>query len=230
MVKTSESVLDINNVERIVKLEEITIEKHKTISDKKKELEDYEKKKKKELEDLEKKKEKELKDLEAKRKEVEKLEAENLKDIETNKRLIDDSLQDVIRHKKILSEQEIESKKKATLKTETIDEIAGEKTTASNINPGSSNLNYSRFFENLEEPRRLYDITNNSFYSNLNKMLDKARDGDITREEQVFIENLRSKFDQFGNNDSYVNKDQNAYIKRSMNIIERIGTYVRLKE
>ena len=81
MVKTSKSVLDINNVERIGKLEEITIEKHKTISDKKKELEDYEKKKKKELEELDNKRESELKNLEAKRKEVEKLESENLKDI-----------------------------------------------------------------------------------------------------------------------------------------------------
>ena len=40
MVKINDSVLDINNTQRIENLEDITVQKHKSIADKKKELEE----------------------------------------------------------------------------------------------------------------------------------------------------------------------------------------------
>ena len=227
MAKSDGHISEMNHTERIGKLEEITAEKHKTISQKKKELEEYEKQKKKELEDLDKKKEKEIKDLESKRKEIEKLESDKLKEIEDNQRLIDSSFQEVIRHKKILADEEKEKIKQKEF--ETIDEIAAEASVKNK--PGTTNqINYSRFFENLEAPKQFYQVNNNTFYNGLNQLLDKARDGEITREEQQFIDNLRSKFEQFNNNDSYADRDRSNYLKRSMAVIERIGTYSRLRE
>jgi len=123
--------------------------------------------------------------------------------------------------------QDEEDIKKAAVE-KTLEEVANNNIpkTIPNQNMG---MNYSRFFEELQAPQRFYDITNNSFYNGLTSLRDKAVRGEITSEEELFIERLRNQFEQFNNNESYIEKDQNQYIQRSMNVIGQIGKYQRLK-
>jgi hypothetical protein len=241
MVNTTNNLTDINPLERIDQLEEIGNEKRGTIAAKRKELEELEKNKKKEIEDLdqrkrreldelERKKQKELGDLDKKRKELRDLEDVKIKEIEETQELIERSFQDLMRHKRELLREEDEEKAKKVIKDKessspTLEEVAS---TAQNIIPEGANANYSKFFEKLQEPQRLYDITNNQFYSGLTELRNKAAQGQITAEEEMLVERLRDRFEQFNSNQTYMEKDQNQYVKRSINIVEQIGNYQRL--
>jgi len=240
MVNTSDNLSDINPLERIDHLEEIGNEKKKTIAVKKKELEELERSKKKvieewdqkkrrELDELEKKKEKELENLDKKRKELQDMEQKKVKEIEETQELIERSFQDLMRHKRALLHDEDEEQKKKAVKETNLEEVANTAPKNSDFIPNNVNMNYNKFFENLQEPQKLYDITNKQFYSNLTGLRDRAASGEITSEEEMFIERLKNRFEQFNNNETYLEKDQNQYVKRSMNIIEQIGKYQRLK-
>jgi hypothetical protein len=239
MVNTANDVMDINPLERMDRLEEISDEKRETIASKRKELEEMEKskkrefedldqKKRKELDELEKKKQKELAELDNKRKELKDLEDKKIREIEETQELIDRSFQDLMRHKrKILQdEDEAQHKKSSKEKGASLEEVAN---TAPNLIPEGANVNYNKFFEKLQEPQRLYDITNNQFYSGLTELRNKAASGQITPEEEMFVERLKNRFEQFNNNQTYAERDQNQYVLRSMNVIEQIGKYQRLK-
>lgn len=233
MVKTTNDIMGINPLERITKLEEISNEKKETIASKKKELEEFEKKKRKELDELEKSRKKELEEIDVKRKELEELENKKIKEIEETQELIERSFQELMRHKKILlQEEDIENKNKIEKKNKEInlEEVTSSETkTIPKKDVGNNNYNHSKFFDNLQTPERVYDITNNQFYNQLNELRDRASRGEITPEEERFVENLKSKFEQFNNNETYIEKDQNAYLKRSINIVEQISKYHRLK-
>jgi hypothetical protein len=242
MVKTAIDILDIDPIERMEKLEEISSEKRSTIAAKKKEFEELEKSKRKELDELDKKKRKEIDDLESKkkkeldeldkkRKELSDLETKKIKEIEDTQELIEKSFQELMRHKRIILQEEVESdnKKKFDEKTN-LEDMAN---TASQLNSNipRGNMNYSsRRPDMLQEPQRLYDVTNNNFYTGLTELRNKAASGQITPEEELIISRLKDKFENFNNNNSYVEKDSNQYIKRSMQVIEQIGKYQRLKD
>jgi len=240
MVNTANDVMDSNPLERMDRLEDINTEKKESIATKKKELEEFEKTKKKEIEEwdqkkrreldeLDKKKEKELENLDKKRKELQDLEKKKVQEIEETQELIERSFQDLMRHKRVLLHEEDEEQKKKTSKEETLEEAANTAPNNPNFIPKETNIDYSKFFENLTPPQRFYDITNNQFYANLTDLRNKAANGQITSEEELFIERLKGKFEQFNNNATYMEQDQNQYVKRSMNIIEQIGTYHKLK-
>ncbi|MGV8141432.1 MAG: hypothetical protein ACP5NW_03250 [Candidatus Woesearchaeota archaeon] len=240
-MKKTDDILDINPLERMDKLKEIGSEKRKSLAARRKELEELEQstkkeiesldnKKRKELEELELKKKTELDNLDKKRKELQDLESKKIKEIEETQDLIERSFQDLMRHKKILlQEEEKQNKKIIEPDTVNLEDMAN---AANNIMPRGvqgANTNYGRFFESLQTPQKFYEISNSGFYSGLTELRDKAAKGEITSEEELFIERLRSKFEQFNNNESYVERDQNQYIRRSMNVIEQIGNYKRLK-
>lgn len=230
--------MDINPLERMDRLEEISGEKRNAIATKKKELEDFEnskkrefaemdEKKRREIEDLDKKKQKELDNIDKKRKELQELEMQKIREIEETQDLIDRSFQELMRQKRIILKEEDEHSKKNSNAEMSLEEVAQ---TAPNIIPEGANTNYNKFFENLQEPQRLYDITNNTFYSGLMGLRNRAASGEITPEEEMFVERLKSRFEQFNNNETYLEKDQNQYVRRSMNVIEQIGKYHRLKD
>jgi len=238
MVNTTNDLTDVHPQDRIAQLEEISTEKRESIASKRKELEELEKNKKKEIEDmdqkkrreleeLDKKKQKELENLDKKRKELQELESKKIKEIEETQELIERSFQDLMHHKRIiLEEEEVTNHKKTNTKEMSLEDVAN---TASKIIPEGANANYGKFFEKLQEPQRLYDVTTNSFYSGLTDLRNKAASGEITPEEEMLIGRLKSRFEQFNSDQSYIEKDQNQYVKRSMHIIEQIGNYQRLK-
>ena len=219
MVKTSDGVLDINPLERMEKLKEINEERKNSISAKKQELEELERKKKKEIEELDKKKKKELEELDSKKKELEELEKKKVQDIDETEALIEKSFQDLMRHKRKIIHDEDEERQS---KSQNIADLTEEapKITAQQVN-------YGKFFENLETPKRLYEVANGGFYSNLMDLRNKAATGEISPEEERFIDNLRNQFEQFEKNSEYIeNKDKNNYVKRSMNNLDQIDQYV----
>jgi hypothetical protein len=238
MVKTAGDILDINPLERMEKLGEISSEKRKSLADNKKELEelehttkreieDLDNRKRKELEELDRKKRKELENLDNKRKELQDLESKKIREIEETQDLIERSFQELMRHKRILlQEEEKHNAKPVESQEPNLEEMTDN---VKNMIPQEASVNYSKFFENLQPPQRLYDITNNNFYNGLTDLRNRAARGEITSEEELFIERLRNKFEQFNSNESYVEKDQNQYIRRSMNVIDQIGNYRRLK-
>ena len=242
MVKTANDILDINPLERMEKLEEIGSEKRSSISAKKKELEELEKstkteideidrKKRKELEELDKRKKKELDELDKKRKELSEMESRKIKEREDTQELIERSFQDLMRHKKIILAEEDElNKKKKSSEEMNLEDVANTAIKMDERIP-KGNMNYSRrTFENLEEPKRLYDVTNNNFYTGLTELRNKAATGQITPEEELLIDRLKEKFENFNNNNDYMERDSNQYVRRSMNIIEQIGKYQRAKD
>ena len=86
--------------------------------------------------------------------------------------------------------------------------------------------NYSKIFETLNTPKTVYEVTNREFYNNLNDLREKAARGEITPQEESFIQRLRDKFESFQENPEYLtNTDKNDYVRRSINIIDRISTY-----
>jgi hypothetical protein len=239
MIKMSDGVLDVNPLERMDRLEDIRREKKSTISSKKKELEELEKakkieleqldiKKRLEIEELEDRKKKELEKLDIKRKELEDLENKKIKEIQETQELIERSFQDLMRHKILLlkEDEDKELEKREKSESLSLEEVAK---TAPKIEQGLSNLNYGKFFETMQAPQRLYDITNNSFYNGLTELRNKAASGQITPEEELFVTRLRDQFEQFNSNQSYIEKDQNQYIRRSMSVIEQISNYQRIK-
>jgi chromosome segregation ATPase len=221
MVKTSSDVMDITPQESMEQLEDIASEKKKTIAAKKKEYEELEKQKKKEIEDLEKKKKKEIDDLEntkkkelgeldKKKKELEDLEKKKTQEIEETQDLIEKRFQDLMRHKRkiIQDEQDLESVAK----------------TAPATTP--QHVNYGRVFDELKTPNRVYEAANKNFYTNLTDLRDRAARGDITPQEEEFVERLRTRFETFERDTEYIgNADRNNYIKRSLNIIGQIDDY-----
>jgi len=240
MVNTANNIMDINPLERMEVLEDINTEKKNTIAAKRKELDEKKKKKKKEIEDwdqkkrreldeLDKKKEKELGALDKKRKELQELENKKVKEIEETQELIERSFQDLMRHKKVLLHEEDEEQKKKITKDTSLEDVANTAPKSSDFISNGNNMNYGKFFETLQAPQKLYDITNNQFYSNLTDLRNKAASGQITSEEEMFIARLKDKFEQFNSNQTYMEKDQNQYVKRSMTVIEQIGKYQSLK-
>jgi hypothetical protein len=237
VVKTTSDVLDINPLERMDKLKEIRSEKKKSLADKRKELEELERntkieieslenRKRKELNDLENKKNMELEELDVKRKELRDLESKKVKEIEETQELIEQSFQDLMRNKRILLQEEDNKKKSEEYKAANLEDIAS---AAKNIMPQEANVNYHKFFENLQTPQRFYDVNNTNFYNGLTELRNKAARGEITSEEEMFVDQLRRRLEQFSSNDSYIEQDQNQYLRRSMNVIEQMGTYKRMK-
>jgi hypothetical protein len=215
MVKTSEDIMDINPLERMDKLNDISNEKKNTIAAKKKEFEELEKKKRKEIEDLDAKKKKELEEIDAKKKELEDLEKKKVKEIEETETLIEDSFQDLMRHKRMLikEEEDLDTKKRGA----NLEESLGNPETQS-----IKNTDYTSFFEKLKPPEHLYDVTNNGFYNNLKQLRDKAMKGEITPQEEEFIHELREKFETFNDNNYIGERDQKQYVQRSLKVIEDI--------
>jgi hypothetical protein len=226
MVKTSSDVMDTSPLGRMEQLNDITNEKKDTIAFKKKEFEDLKKKKKQEIEFLEQKKaqetaEIELKkqrnivELDVKKKELEELEEKEIKETEE---LIEKSFQDLMRHKrKILSDEEELKKTKNVL----LEDVA-------NTAPKERNQNteYGNILEQLGMPRNIYDVTNSGFYSNLTELRNRAAVGQITPEEERFIDSLKNQFERFDEQTAHdKEKDQNNYIRRSLNILEQIDNY-----
>jgi len=238
MVKTGNDVLDINPLERMEKLEDIGNEKRGTIAAKKKELEDLERLKKKEIEeldqkrrkdmeDLDKRKQKDIEELDKKRKELKEFETKKMLEIEETEQLIERSFQELMRHKRIILQEEKEKGGKVSDEEISLEETAK---SAPDVIPQDAGPNYSKFFENLQAPQRLYDVTNNGFYNGLTELRNKASTGQITPEEELFVEKLRGQFEQFTQNQGYIEqKDQNQYVRRSMNIIDQIGQYHKLR-
>jgi hypothetical protein len=235
MVKTADDILDIHPLERMEKLEEISQEKMVSISAKKKELEDLERtkrveleeldiKKRREFEDLDRRKQRELDTLDKKRKEFEELETKKIREIEETQELIERSFQDLMRHKRILLQEDEERNKKSSNESMSLEEVAN---AAPKLASEIPNMNYGKFFENMQAPQRLYDITNNTFYNGLTDLRNRAASGQITPEEELFVARLKNQFEQFNSNESYVEKDQNQYIRRSIGIIDQIDKYQR---
>lgn len=233
MVKTSDDVMDVHPLERMDKLSEITDEKRTTIATKKKELEELEKKKKKEREELDKirqkqteefegKKKKDLEELEKKKKELEELEKKKAQEIEETEVLIEKSFQDLMRHKRLLiaEEEELNKKSKPSSKPESLEEVAR---AAKEF--GTNQPDYNKIFETLNAPKKLYDITNGEFYNNLTELRDKAARGEITPAEERFVEQLRDQVEKFNENPYNRQKDENQYMKRSLNVLDQIEKY-----
>jgi len=227
MVKTSDDVMDTPPLERMDTLRDISDEKKNTISAKKKELEELQFKKKKEIEEIETKKKKEideldlrkkkeLDELDKKKKEFEDLEKKKAEEIEETENLIEKSFQDLMRHKRkiIAEEEEIEKEKNLELLAEA-------------AKPTSDKMpDYTKFIENLEPPKKLYDITNNGFYSSLTELREKAIRGEITPQQEEFVGKLRDQFESFRQNPQYVENDKKNYIQRSLKVIEDIDVSV----
>jgi hypothetical protein len=240
MVKTANDVMDITPLERMDKLEDIETEKRGTIASKKKEFEELEKntkkgleeldqKKRKEFEELDKRKQKDLDELDKKRKELKDLEDKKLKEIEETEALIEKSFQELMRHKRILLKEEDDKdqdRRKTSAAEINLEEVAN---TAPKIVPEGVHMNYSKFFENLQAPQKFYEINNPSFYEGLTGLRNKAATGQITPEEEMFVEKLRNQFEQFTQNQQYTENDQNQYIKRSMSVIDQIGKYHKMR-
>ena len=90
----------------------------------------------------------------------------------------------------------------------------------------SKNTNYSNFFESLNAPTHLYDITNKNVYSGLTELRDRASRGEITPQEEEFVKRLRETFDKFSENHDYVqNNDHSEYVKRFIKVIDQIAQY-----
>lgn len=214
MAKTDD-VLDINPLERMDKLNDIRREKKQTLASKKKELEELELKKRLEMEELEKRKKKNLEEVESKKRELENLEKTKAKEIEETENLIDQSFQDLMRHKRMIIKEDEDKYKK------NLEQMAANA-------PGliSKNIEYGKFFEKLEVPDKLYDITNKGFYQNLTSLKEKALSGDLTPQEESFIEQLKEKFESFNQPGYLQNRDNNNYVQRSLNVIKEIDVSI----
>ncbi len=221
-MKTSSGVLDINPLEGMSRLAEISTEKKGSIAAKKKEFEELETKKKKEIEELESKKKKELEEIEKKKKELQDLEKKKAEEIEETEKLIERTFQELMRHKRLILQEENNQKKEATL--EDITEKEKPKT-------AQKQVNYSTFFEQQQKQTiRLYDVANRSVYQNLTELRNKAAQGTITPEEEMLVENMRRNFDQIKQDNDYLkSNDQNQYVQRSFKIFDQINQYKRSK-
>jgi hypothetical protein len=231
MVETSEDVMDINPMERMDKLKDIAKEKKATIASKRRELKELEKKKDVELEELERQKNREIAEIEhrkkkeieevaKKKKELQELEQQKVKEIEETEELIEKSFQDLMRHKrKIIHDEEELQKTKNSL----LEDVAS---TAPKNKNNTQGTDYGRTLEQLQAPRDIYDVTNRGFYSSLTEIRNRAASGEITAEEERFVEQLRSQFGRFEEQTIYdKDKDQNNYVRRSLNILEQIDNY-----
>jgi len=238
MVRTSDGVLDINPLERMDKLRDIEDEKRTTISSKRKELEELEKNKAKEIEELEIKKRRELEELEnkkkkdfdeiaKKKKELEELEKKKTQEIDDTEELIEKSFQDLMRHKRILLKEEQDIDEKKFKESMSLDYVAKNAPAPKEVMPNQSN--YSKFFENLQAPRTVYEATNYNFYNNLTGLRDRAARGEITPQEEQFIAQIRKQFEQFAGDTDAQRKDEHQYIQRSLNVVDQIWQYKNQK-
>lgn len=209
----ADNVMDIHPLERMEKLKNIKNEKKQSLASKRKELEELEEKKKQEIEELEKIKRKELEELDNKKKELADLEKKKAKEIQETEDLIETSFQDLMRHKRMLMSQE----EQLNRESKNLEQITAN---APTIIP--KNVDYGRFFEKLEVPERLYDITNKGFYNNLTELKKKAMTGDLTPYEETFVERLRKKFESFNQPEYLKNRDDHNYIQRSMKLLQEI--------
>lgn len=225
MVK-ADDIMDTHPLERMDQLDKIRSEKKQSLAAKKKELEELEQKKrqeidelenkkKKELEDLDSRKRKELDEIEKKKKEFEELGKKKAKEIEETEDLIDKSFQDLMRHKRMLIAQEDEKYQKSL-----------EERTSGAPSVAQKNIDYGIFFEKLEVPDKLYEITNKGFYENLTHLRDKALTGELTPQEETFIEQLRDRFEQFNQPGYLNNRDDHEYLQRSLNVIKDIDVSI----
>ena len=184
-------------------------ESKKSLASKKKELEDLEKKKKKEIDALEEKKNRELKSLENKRRELEELEKKKLKEIEYTDELIEKSFQELMRQKrKILEEGQ-----------ENLENIA--KNAPATEPP--KNTDYGRTLEKENAPPRLYDVANRQVYTSLMDIRNRAANGEITEEDEQFIESVRINFERLG---SVAKDEENTYAVREKNLLNQINDYI----
>lgn len=231
MVEDVEDVMNIHPLERMNKLNSIKNDKKITIASKRRELKELEEQKSKEIEELEKrkakeiaeiehKKKKEIEELNKKKRELQELEQQKAKEIKETEELIEQSFQDLMRHKRKIIQDEEELRK---TKNSLLEDVAN---TAPKNNPAVQGVNYGSTLERLQTPRTIYDVTNQEFYSSLTELRNRAANGDITPEEERFVEQLRSKFGRFEEQAIYdTNKDQNNYVKRSLNILDQIDNY-----
>lgn len=213
MAKTDD-ILDIHPLERMDKLDDIRTAKKKSLEEKRKELAELESQKKQEIEELERKKRTELENLEKKKQELSDFERKKAAEIKETEELIEKSFQDLMRHKRMLISEE--QAKKNSLET-----------IAQDVSPKAQgdhkNSDYGHFFEELQVPHRLYDITNRGFYDNLNILHDRALSGDLTPQEENFVELLREKFENFSQPAYISNRDDRQYVQRSMKLINEIS-------
>ena len=221
MVKTSTDVMDVHPLERMEKLDEIRSEKKKSLASKKKETEEFELEKRQEIEELDSRKKKELEEIEKKKKELSDLEKSKAKEIEETEDLIDRSFQDLMRHKRQIIKEEEDQKKPVQ------DNLEQLTANAPKVIP--QNTEYGKFFESLEIPSRLYDIANKGFYENLSNLKDKAMTGQLTPDEEAFVERLRGRFEEFSRPSYLQGRDSGEYVKRSMKVIEEIDVSMAYK-
>jgi hypothetical protein len=234
--------MDNPPIERMEHLAEINNIKKMTISQKKRELEDFEKqknaeiaalekKKLKEIEEIEQKKKHELDSLAEKKKELEELQDKKVREIEETEDLIDQSFQDLMRHKKQILEQEDNDNIKNLERMASASASSANDTHSRGPNKGA---NYSRFFEELEKPKHIYDMANSGFYNNLAELRNRAAQGEITPQEEEFVEQLKGQFMTFEKkmelDNMYSEADKNQYIRRSMSIINQIASYSQRRE
>lgn len=210
---TANDVMDIHSLERMDKLKDIKSEKKQSLASKRKELEELEERKKLEIEELERIKRRELEDLDNKKKELADLEKKKAKEIQETEDLIEMSFQDLMRHKHMLISQEEQLNR---------DSKNLEQMTANAPDIIPKNADYGRFFEKLEIPERLYDMANKGFYNSLTELKKKAATGDLTPQEETFIERLREKFESFNHPGYLNNRDDHNYVQRSMKLLQEI--------
>lgn len=219
---TADDVMDTTPLERMDKLDDIRDEKKRSLASKRKELEELEMRKRQEIEELDRRKRKELEDLDDKKKELADLEKKKAKEIEETEDLIEMSFQDLMRHKRMLISQE-EALNKENIK-KNLEEITAN---APGVIP--KNMEYGQFFEKLEVPEKLYDITNKGFYNNLTELKKKAMTGDLTPQEETFVERLREKFENFNQPGYLNNRDDHNYVQRSMKLLQEIDVSLAYK-
>jgi len=218
----SKDIMDTPPLERMDKLDNIKSEKIDSLAKKKKELEELELKKRQEIAELDNKKRKELENLDNTKKELEELKENKAKEISETDDLIEQSFQDLMRHKKMLISQEEALNKQTS--NQNLEEI-----TANAPNIILKNVDYGRFFEKLEIPEKLYDTTNSGFYNNLTELKKKAITGDLTPQEETFVERLRERFESFNQPGYLQNRDDNNYVQRSMKLLQEIDVSLAYK-
>lgn len=214
----NKDVMGIHPLERMDKLDQIKMEKKQSLAEKKKELEELEIRKRQEIEELENKKRKELENLDITKKELEELKEKKAKEISETDDLIEQSFQDLMRHKHIIINQEEKSNNKSL-----------EERTANAPSIIPQNVDYGRFFEKLEVPEKLYDTTNSGFYNNLTELKKKAITGDLTPQEETFVERLRERFETFNQPGYLKNRDDHNYVQRSMKLLQEIDVSLAYK-
>jgi hypothetical protein len=165
------------------------------------EIKHEEEKLQKELKDIEEKKKKELKELEEKIK-------REAKDIDSE---IVQALSELsIEEQKVF----LEAQKKSKSKSDSLEgSVDGE------------DSNYS-LVQKVVQKQNLdfYELTNYNIYNRVREITRRADEGQLNREDRLFIEGLAYNLNKIQENDSYQSKDQDRgnYLSRTATLIDKL--------